>query len=263
MRNRRLWSNNQKEWQENFVDWIYGIHAVQTMLKSAPQRVRELHVQRGRQDDRLQKIHRLAEQHGVALQWATVKQLDSKAQGRHQGVMALCSPGETYDETFLLKLAEEKGQAAFFLMLDGVTDPHNLGACLRSADGAGVQAVIVPKDSSVGLTPVVSKVACGAAETVPLVMVTNLNRTLEKLQQQGAWVVGTAGEAEQTIYELDLKGPLVLVMGAEGTGMRQLVRRQCDFLGKLPMAGEVSSLNVSVATGVCLFEVVRQRQAAT
>ena len=145
-------------------------------------------------------------------------------------------------------------------MLDGVTDPHNLGACLRSADGAGVHAVIVPKDNSVGLTPVVQKVACGAAESVPLVMVTNLTRTLEKLQQQGAWVVGAAGEAEQLIYDLDLKGALVLVMGAEGKGIRQLTRKQCDYLVKLPMAGEVSSLNVSVATGVCLFEVVRQRR---
>ena len=243
------------------MDWIYGIHAVQTMLKSAPGRVRELHVQRGRQDDRLQKIHKLAEQHGVALQWTAVKQLDKRAEGRHQGVMALCSPGETQDENYLLKLAEEKGKEAFFLMLDGVTDPHNLGACLRSADGAGVHGVIVPKDNSVGLTPVVTKVACGAAETVPLIMVTNLSRTLEKLQKQGAWVVGTAGEAEQFIYDLDLTGPLVLVMGAEGSGMRQLTRKQCDFLAKLPMAGEVSSLNVSVATGVCLFEVVRQRRS--
>ena len=244
------------------MDWIYGIHAVHTMLKSAPQRVSELHVQRGRLDDRLQKIHKLAEQHGVALQWATVKQLDGKAEGRHQGVMALCSPGETYDESFLLKLAEEKGRDALFLMLDGVTDPHNLGACLRAADGAGVQAVIVPKDNSVGLTPVVSKVACGAAETMPLVMVTNLTRTLEKLQQQGAWVVGTTGEAEQLIYDIDLTGPMVLVMGAEGPGMRQLTQKQCDFLAKLPMAGEVSSLNVSVATGICLYEVVRQRRSS-
>ena len=244
------------------MDWIYGIHAVHTMLKSAPQRVSELHVQRGRLDDRLQKIHKLAEQHGVALQWATVKQLDGKAEGRHQGVMALCSPGETYDESFLLKLAEEKGRDALFLMLDGVTDPHNLGACLRAADGAGVQAVIVPKDNSVGLTPVVSKVACGAAETMPLVMVTNLTRTLEKLQQQGAWVVGTTGEAEELIYDIDLTGPMVLVMGAEGPGMRQLTQKQCDFLAKLPMAGEVSSLNVSVATGICLYEVVRQRRSS-
>lgn len=242
------------------MDWIFGIHAVQTMLKTAPSRVRELHVQRGRSDDRLQKIHKLAEQHAVPLQWTTIKQLDKRAEGRHQGVMALCSPGETYDESFLIRLAKDKGAEGFFLMLDGVTDPHNLGACLRSADGAGVHGVIVPKDNSVGLTPVVTKVACGAAETVPLIMVTNLSRTLDKLQQQGAWVVGTAGEAEHTIYDLDLTGPLVLVMGAEGTGMRQLTRKQCDFLAKLPMAGEVSSLNVSVATGICLFEVVRQRR---
>ena len=145
-------------------------------------------------------------------------------------------------------------------MLDGVTDPHNLGACMRSADGAGVHAVIVPKDNSVGLTPVVQKVACGAAETVPLVMVTNLTRTLEKLQQLGVWVTGTAGEAEQFIYDVDFTGPVALVMGAEGKGIRQLTRKQCDYLAKLPMAGEVSSLNVSVATGICLFEIVRQRR---
>ena len=242
------------------MDWIYGIHAVQTMLKSSPQRVVELHVQRGRQDDRLQKIHKLAELHGVALQWATVKNLDSKVEGRHQGVIALCESGQTYDEKYLLQLAEKKAGDGLFLVLDGVTDPHNLGACLRSADGAGVHAVIVPKDNSVGLTPVVQKVACGAAETVPLVMVTNLARTLDKLHQQGAWVVGAAGEAEQFIYDIDLTGPMVLVMGAEGKGIRQLTRKQCDYLAKLPMAGEVSSLNVSVATGICLFEIVRQRR---
>jgi 23S rRNA (guanosine2251-2'-O)-methyltransferase len=145
-------------------------------------------------------------------------------------------------------------------VLDGVTDPHNLGACLRSADAAGALAVI-PKDKSATLTPVVRKVACGAAEVIPLVAVTNLARTLEKLQQRGLWVVGTAGEAEQEIYQQDLTGPLVMIMGAEGKGMRRLTREHCDFLVKLPMAGSVSSLNVSVATGVCLFEAVRQRQA--
>lgn len=141
------------------------------------------------------------------------------------------------------------------------TDPHNLGACLRTADAAGATAVIVPKDKSATLTPVVRKVACGAAEVIPLVAVTNLARTLEKLQQRGLWVVGTAGEAEQEIYQQDLTGPLVVIMGAEGKGMRRLTREHCDFLVKLPMAGSVSSLNVSVATGVCLFEAVRQRQA--
>lgn len=242
------------------MDWIYGIHAVQTILKTTPQRVRELYVQRGRQDDRLQKIHKLAEQHGIALQWVTVKQLGEKVDGRHQGVAALCVQGETYDENYLLQLVEQKGSRAFILVLDSVTDPHNLGACLRSADGAGVDAVVVPKDNSVGLTPVVQKVACGAAESIPLIVVTNIARTLEKLQQGGIWVVGTAGEADQYIYDIDLKGALALVMGAEGKGMRQLTRKQCDYLAKLPMAGEVSSLNVSVATGICLFEVVRQRR---
>ncbi|MCS5587968.1 MAG: 23S rRNA (guanosine(2251)-2'-O)-methyltransferase RlmB [Porticoccaceae bacterium] len=245
------------------MDWIFGIHAVQSILKSSPQRVTELRVLRGRQDARLQKVLNLADQHGVAVNWSTAKQLDEKADGRHQGVIALCKDGETYDEGFLARLVEERGQGGFFLMLDGVTDPHNLGACLRSADGAGVQGVIVPKDNSVGLTPVVSKVASGAAETIPLIMVTNLARTLKKLQQLGVWAVGTTGDAEKTIYEIDLKGPIVLVMGSEGSGMRQLIRTQCDFLAKLPMAGEVSSLNVSVATGVCLFEAVRQRNPAT
>ena len=241
------------------MDWVFGIHAVQSILKSSPQRVVELQVIRGRQDARVQKVLNLADQHGIAVQWSTLKQLDEKVDGRHQGVIALCKAGETYDEAFLERLVEERGTNGFFLMLDGVTDPHNLGACLRSADAAGVQAVIVPKDNSVGLTPVVSKVASGAAETVPLVMVTNLARTLKKLQQSGVWAVGTTGDAQKSIYEMDLKGPIALVMGSEGSGMRQLVRSQCDFLAMLPMAGEVSSLNVSVATGICLFEAVRQR----
>ena len=241
------------------MDWIFGIHAVQSILKTSPQRVKELRVVRSRQDTRLQKVLNLADQHGVALQWVTTQQLDSLIEGRHQGVAALCKEGETYDESYLAKLVDQYGQQCFFLMLDGVTDPHNLGACLRSAEGAGVQAVIVPKDNSVGLTAVVSKVASGAAEAIPLVVVTNLVRTLKDLQGRGVWAVGTTGEAEQTIYDLDLTGPIVMVMGSEGTGMRQLVTRQCDFLAKLPMAGKVSSLNVSVAAGVCLFEAVRQR----
>lgn len=241
------------------MDWIFGIHAVQSILKTSPQRVKELLVVKARQDARLQKLLNLADQHGVAIQWSSTQNLDALVNGRHQGVAALCKEGETYNETYLASLVEQQGQNAFFLMLDGVTDPHNLGACLRSADGAGVQAVIVPKDNSVGLTAVVSKVASGAAETIPLVVVTNLSRTLKNLQQQGVWAVGTSGEAEQTIYDVNLTGPLVMVMGSEGSGMRQLVSNHCDFLVKLPMAGSVSSLNVSVAAGVCLYEAVRQR----
>jgi 23S rRNA (guanosine2251-2'-O)-methyltransferase len=243
------------------LNWIFGIHAVQGLLKTNPQRVEALQVCRGRQDVRLKKLLTLAEQHQVTVQWTSAKELDALVDGRHQGVAARCTEGQTYDEGFLSELVEQQGQNCLLLMLDGVTDPHNLGACLRVADGAGVQAVIVPRDNSVGVTPVVSKVACGAAETVPLVVVTNLARTLRKLQQAGVWVVGTTGDADKTIYDTDLTGPLVMVMGAEGTGMRQLVRAQCDFLARLPMAGEVSSLNVSVATGVCLFEAVRQRNS--
>ena len=144
-------------------------------------------------------------------------------------------------------------------MLDGVQDPHNLGACFRSADAAGVHAIIAPKDKSVGITPVVSKVASGATETVPFVQVTNLARTLEQLKESGIWIYGAAGEAEQTLYQTDLTGPAAIVLGAEGEGLRRLTRERCDFLVKIPMQGAVSSLNVSVATGVFLFEAIRQR----
>jgi 23S rRNA (guanosine2251-2'-O)-methyltransferase len=216
-------------------------------------------MQAGRFDDRLQKIHNLAEQHGINKQLVGVRKLDARVNGRHQGVIALCRPGEALDESFLLKIFEQHGPDTFFLMLDGVTDPHNLGACLRSADGAGVHAVIVPKDNSVGLTPIVQKVACGAAESVPLVSVTNLTRTIKKLQELGIWVVGTTEKSEQTLYQTNLSGPITLIMGAEGVGMRNLTQKQCDFLTKLPMQGQVESLNVSVAAGICLYEIRRQR----
>ena len=159
----------------------------------------------------------------------------------------------------MILAAEKKSIAPFFLILDGVTDPHNLGACLRNADAAGVQAIIVPKDNAAQITPTVRKVAVGAVESVPLVQVTNLSRTMKQLQQQGVWIVGTAGETDTCLYDVKLSGPMALVMGAEGKGMRRLTRENCDQLVKLPMAGSVSSLNVSVATGICLFEMVRQR----
>ena len=216
-------------------------------------------MQAGRTDDRLQKIHNLVEQHGIHKQLVGVKKLDSRVSGSHQGVIALCRPGVALDESLLLKLFEQYGSQIFFLILDGVTDPHNLGACLRSADGAGVHAVIIPKDNAVGLTPVVQKVACGAAESVPLVPVTNLTRTIKKLKSLGIWVVGTTGNAGQTIYETNLSGPITLVMGAEGVGMRDLTTKQCDFLANIPMKGQVGSLNVSVAAGICLYEIGRQR----
>jgi len=223
--------------------------------------VRALRVIKGRDDQRLQKLLSSAERLDIAVTRVSRRELDELAEGegRHQGVAALCDSGDVQDERFLFELLAGLPDAPFLLVLDGVKDPHNLGACLRSADAAGVQAVIVPKDNSVGMTPTVQKVACGAAETVPLVVVTNLARTLKKLQSLGLWVVGTAGEARGLVYEADLKGPLALVMGAEEKGLRRLTREHCDLLVKLPMAGAVSSLNVSVAAGVCLFEAVRQR----
>ena len=244
---------------------VYGLHAVQALLKSAPQQVQELLLLRGRKDQKLQKIIRQAEQNDIAIRYVDRKALDEKVadDGNHQGAVAICA-GETkvYDEQYLktlLQQLDDRGDAPFLLILDGVTDPHNLGACLRSAEAAGVHAVIAPKDNAAGLTPTARKVACGAAEVLPFITVTNLARTMKMLQQSGVWIFGAAGEAEQDVYQSALTGPIALVMGAEGPGMRRLTRENCDHLIKIPMAGEVSSLNVSVATGVCLFEAVRQR----
>jgi 23S rRNA (guanosine2251-2'-O)-methyltransferase len=191
----------------------------------------------------------------------TRKTLDEKAAGaNHQGIMARVKPAKQLNEHDLDDIIAQH-ESPLLLVLDGVTDPHNLGACLRNADAAGVAAVIVPKDRSANITATVSKVACGAAEMVPLVRVTNLARTMRTLQEQGIWFVGTAGEATHDIYQAKLTGPLAIVMGAEGDGMRRLTRETCDDLIKIPMAGTVSSLNVSVASGICLFEAVRQRLA--
>lgn len=242
------------------TQWLYGIHALEALLEREPERLIELFVLKGRTDQRLIDIVNQARRFGVSVQFCQRRTLDDKVEGaQHQGVVARAKPARVLDEADLDAIVAANN-APFLLVLDGVTDPHNLGACIRSADGAGVHAVVVPKDKSAGLTPTVSKVACGAAEVVPFIQVTNLARTLKELQQAGVWVVGTAGEAEQTLYQAKLSGPMALVMGAEGKGMRRLTREHCDELIKLPMAGSVSSLNVSVATGICLFEVVRQRQ---
>lgn len=241
-------------------EYVFGLHAVQSLLKTAPMRVEKLFVLRGREDLRIQKVLNLAQAQGISWEWQTRKEMDARsAEGNHQGIIAVAKPGQLQDEAFLYKLIEDAAPI-FLLVLDGVTDPHNLGACLRSADAAGVQAVIIPKDNSVGLTETARKVACGAADSVPLVSVTNLSRCLEKLQQLGVWLVGTSGDAKDTIYDLDLKGNIAVVMGAEGSGMRRLTREHCDYLAHIPMCGSVSSLNVSVATGICLFEAVRQRR---
>ncbi len=240
--------------------WVYGIHAVEALLQTQSNRIEELWVQQGRQNKRMQNIIQHAEQLGILCKTLARDELDKQVDGRHQGVLALSKPAQTLREKDLSILLDSIDHPPFVLILDGVTDPHNLGACLRTADAAGVDLVIAPKDNSAPLNATVRKVACGAAEVVPLIQVTNLARTMKELQQRGIWITGTAGEAETSVYDADLKGAVALVMGAEGKGMRRLTRENCDYLVKLPMAGSVSSLNVSVATGICLFEAVRQRQ---
>jgi 23S rRNA (guanosine2251-2'-O)-methyltransferase len=240
-------------------EWIHGIHSVSSVLKSQPQRLLCLYVLQGRQDDRVQKIVDAAQRQGIKVVRESRKQLDQWAEGNHQGVVAECQAGEQYDESYLIELVEKQGRSLLLLVLDGVTDPHNLGACMRTAEAAGVHAVVVPRDNSVGMNSTVRKVAVGAADLLPLVVVTNLARTLRQLQQAGVWVIGTAGEATTSLYQTQLKTPMALIMGAEGGGMRRLTKEHCDELIAIPMQGETSSLNVSVATGVCLFEVLRQR----
>ena len=245
----------------NKNEWVYGIHAVHALLRHNPEAVLELVILQSRQDQRLTELLDQATTLGLRLKQTTREELDKIANsGVHQGVAALCRDfRREKNEAFLATLLEKLEVAPFLLILDGVTDPHNLGACLRSAEAAGVHAVIMPKDRSAGVNATVRKVSCGAAEVVPVIAVTNLARTLKSLKDAGIWVMGLAGEAEQSLYQTDLNGPLALVMGAEGDGMRRLTREHCDLLLSLPMAGEVSSLNVSVTTGICLFEAVRQR----
>ncbi|MDO5055022.1 23S rRNA (guanosine(2251)-2'-O)-methyltransferase RlmB [Pasteurella oralis] len=241
---------------------IYGIHAVGAFLNHAPERLIEVYVLKGREDKRLQPLLNELHNLGISVQFLNRQTLDKKADGEvHQGIIARVQSAKELNEADLDNILANKTHP-LLLVLDGVTDPHNLGACLRTADAAGVCAVIVPKDKSAQLTSIARKVACGAAEVMPLIRVTNLARTLRDLQQQhNIWVVGTAGEATETLYQTKLTGGLALVMGAEGDGMRRLTREHCDQLISIPMAGSVSSLNVSVATGVCLFEIVRQRLA--
>lgn len=241
------------------LEQVYGIHAVEALLTHHPKRIKQLLLASGRQDASITALRDKAQAARAEVRQVERKELDELADGVHQGVLARVSPSQIWGENMLNELLQRASEPPLLLVLDGVTDPHNLGACLRTADAAGVHAVIIPKDKSATLNATVRKVACGAAEVVPLVAVTNLARTLQKLQKAGVWIAGTAGEAKANIYQQDLSGPLALVMGAEGKGMRRLTRENCDYLVKLPMLGSVSSLNVSVATGVCLFEIRRQR----
>ncbi|MFQ0994013.1 23S rRNA (guanosine(2251)-2'-O)-methyltransferase RlmB [Gilliamella sp. BG2] len=246
---------------------VYGLHAIEALLARSPERIIEVFIIKGREDKRLLAVVRQLEQLGLPVKVANRQWLDEKSKnGVHQGILAMVTPNRGYQENDIPLLMEQQPNPVI-LILDGVTDPHNLGACIRTADAAGVDFIIVPKDRSAPLNSTAQKVACGAAESVPVVRVTNLARTMRMLQDEyQVWIVGTAGEADRTLYQTDFyktstQTALALVMGAEGEGMRRLTKEHCDELVSIPMAGIVSSLNVSVATGVCLFEIVRQKSA--
>lgn len=240
---------------------ISGLHSVRTTLKHGAETVDTIWVERRRNDNKIKEIIDLAKGSNITVQMVDKSELERLVPGvNHQGVAAKAEVPASFNEKQLPGLLENKSNP-LILILDGVQDPHNLGACLRSADATGVDVVIAPKDRSVGLTPVAVKVASGGAESIPFVQVTNLARTMKWLQQDiGVWLIGTAGEADAELYDADLKGAIGIVMGGEEKGMRRLTRENCDLLVKLPMAGNVESLNISVAAGVSLFEVVRQRR---
>ena len=243
---------------------LYGFHAVGVRVKTAPTSVLEIYYDAARRDARMRAFIDRAREAQVRLIEADGLRL-AKMSGSHghQGVVALVDPlaqAKSIDELLESLEASEDKTPPLLLVLDGVTDPHNLGAVLRVADGAGAHAVLAPKDHAVGINATVSKVASGAAQTVPYFMVTNLARSLNELKERNIWIIGTSDDAEKTIYDVDLKGPVAIVLGAEGPGMRQLTRKTCDELVRIPMHGAVESLNVSVASGVCLYEALRQRR---
>lgn len=254
---------------------IFGLHAVRSALNYCSESnsgsesnsndqeqksVSSVLVDRSRKDKRIQAIIELAGKKSIPVTLIERKKLDKISSGNHQGVVAYGNAPEVKSEQFLDDLLQSLKQPPFLLILDGVQDPHNLGACLRTADAAGIHAIIIPKDRAVALTPTVRKVACGADQSVPLIQVTNLARTMKLLKSYQIWIIGTDGESKSTLYQNNLTGSLALVMGTEGKGMRRLTRENCDILVNIPMQGSIESLNVSVATGVTLFEAVRQRQ---
>lgn len=239
---------------------IFGLHATQAALEHDATAIQQVWVDNQRQDQRIKPLLERCAELGITINTVERKQLDRLADGKsHQGIVAEVLLPAELGETDLKDALPFIAGTPLFLVLDHVQDPHNLGACLRSADATGVHGVIITRDNAVGLTPTVCKVASGAAETVPLYIVTNLARTLRWLKSQGLWIVGSAGTASQLFYATDFTLPTAIVMGAEGKGLRRLTQEQCDVLVHLPMLGKVESLNVSVATGVLLYEVVRQR----
>lgn len=242
--------------------WIVGINPVEGALSNDAERVRELVIEQGQRNARVLELAERAKTLKITVNHRPREQLDKLAgEARHQGVAALYEAPPMAHENDLAALMERDGSSTLVLVLDGVTDPHNLGACLRSSAAAKVTAVIVPKDRAVGLTPVVRRASAGGADRVPLIAVTNLARTLRELKDAGVWITGLDGETGTSIYAVDFKGPVAIVLGSEGEGMRRLTRELCDFVAKIPMPGAMESLNVSVATGVVLFEALRQRSA--
>ena len=239
---------------------LAGFHAVTARLRHAPESIEALYVDAERRDGRMQQLLARADAAGVRVTMSDAARLQRLAPGStHQGVVALAA------DVALARSLEDVlagvDAQTLLLLLDGVTDPRNLGACMRTAAAAGAQALIVPRDRSASLTPVVAAAAAGAAETLPLIGVTNLARAMGEIREAGVWIVGAAGEAERTLYEIDLTGPVAWALGAEGQGLRRLTREKCDWLARIPLQGQTESLNVSVATGVCLFETLRQRGA--
>jgi len=241
--------------------WVHGVHAVRWLLKQHPKRVRVLYVQDSREDARAVELLGLAREAGIDVKRIEGRRLDEwTGAAAHQGIAADVQPSRSWKESELLTHLDQQPKPALLLLLDGVQDPHNLGACLRTANACGVQAVVVPRDRAAGLTPTVRKVAAGAAELVPLVTVTNLARCMRLLKERDIWLIGADAQAERSTFEAELKGAIGIVMGGEGAGLRRLTREACDLLVRLPMHGAVESLNVSVATGMLLYEVLRQRQ---
>ncbi|GAB4296453.1 MAG: 23S rRNA (guanosine(2251)-2'-O)-methyltransferase RlmB [Methylophaga sp.] len=233
---------------------------MQAALDVSVSRIKEIWLAADRQDQRVDSMLTAAREQGIVVHKAERETLEKLAPDvQHQGCVARCKPLESLDEKALLDLVDNLDGPAFLLILDGVQDPHNLGACLRTAEAAGVHAVVAPRDRASGLTATAIKISSGSAERMPFAQVTNLARLIKDLQQRGVWVVGTSGEAEQSLFDVDLKGPVALVLGAEGKGIRRLTRENCDQVIYIPMQGEAESLNVSVAAGVCLFEACRQR----
>ncbi len=245
---------------KNSKNTVFGYHAVESLLQVKPDVIAWIGLQNGRDDERVRAIKELAEQEGIKISHMSKKAMEEQAGGNHQGFVAQCHHFPSYSQADLLAMLEKKSNATM-LLLDGVQDPHNLGAILRTADAMGVTAVVIPQDNAVGVTPTVQKVACGAAMTVPVVTVTNLGRCMDQLKQAGLWMVGLDMLGENRLGDIDLTGAIGIVMGNEGSGMRKMIRQRCDFVAHIPMSGAVASMNVSVAAGMAMYEMQRQKSS--